>query len=257
LILRAGHLFAWVAALFASAVSAQDQARPGFPILHAEYGDPTTRYDHGVLGDAAEWGSLILEIDTCPECDVIKRGTVRITLPDTRVFEDIAPRVIDLGLQQGKAVVVVESDLDQGARLAVYGPAGLIAATPFIGLRNRWLSPVGAADLDGDGAIEIAYIDRPHLAKRLRVWRFEDGTLRHVADLDGLTNHRIGWDYIPGGIRDCGEGPEMITASADWSRVMATRLKSGALVKRALGQYKNPESLKTAMECRQVLRPVQ
>ena len=29
-------------------------------IARASFGDPTTRYDHGVLGDAVEWGSLTL-----------------------------------------------------------------------------------------------------------------------------------------------------------------------------------------------------
>jgi hypothetical protein len=47
----------------------------------------------------------------------------------------------------------------------------LLAATPHIGSANRWLAPIGAADLDGDGRVEIAYVDRPHLARTLRIWR--------------------------------------------------------------------------------------
>jgi hypothetical protein len=46
-----------------------------------------------------------------------------------------------------------------------------LASTPWIGQRFRWLAPVAAADLDGDGAMELAYVDRPHLARTLRVWR--------------------------------------------------------------------------------------
>jgi len=59
---------------------------------------------------------------------------------------------------------------------------------------------VGAADLDGDGFVEVAFIDRPHLAKVLRVWRYVDGDFAEVAVMDGVTNHRIGEPDIAGGI---------------------------------------------------------
>jgi hypothetical protein len=77
-----------------------------------------------------------------------------------------------------------------------------------IGQRNRWLAPIGAADLDGDGRVEIAYVDRPHLARTLRVWRSRPGgTLTEIATATGLTNHRIGEAFITGGIRDARRGP--------------------------------------------------
>ena len=153
--------------------------------VSARYDAPTTRYAHGVLGDAVEWGARVLSAEG--------RET-RITLPEARVFEDIAPRLVTL--PGGMAAIVVESHRDFGARLALYRAEGLIATTPYIGTPNRWLAPIGAGDLDGDGRVEIAYIDRPHLAKRLRVWRFDgtvaEGGLNHVVDLEGLTNHKIG-----------------------------------------------------------------
>jgi len=210
-------------------------------IVSARFGDPTTRYDHAVLGDAIEYGTLELWL---------KGGQGRrIVLPETRVFEDLAPRLADLDGDGAPEVIVVETDLSRGARLSVYGAGGLIAATPFIGRAHRWLAPVGAADLDGDGFAEIAYVDRPHLARLLRVWRFRDGALTLVAEAGGLTNHRIGQDVISGGIRDCGDGPEMVTASADWSRVMATRLQGGALVSRDIGAHDGPEAFAAAMGC--------
>jgi len=144
---------------------------------------------------------------------------------------------------------VVESSLRAGARLAIHGPGGRIAATPHIGTRNRWLAPVRAADLDGDGHMEIAFVDRPHLAQVLRVWRFRDGALHHVADAGGLTNHKIGWDFIPGGIRHCGDGPEMITAQSGWSQIAATRLAGGALTSRPIAPYSGPNSLDAALAC--------
>ena len=209
-------------------------------ILSADYAAPTDRYAHGILGDAIEWGALDVTTDA---------GVRRITLPQDRVFEDTAPRLVDLDNDGTPEVVVVETQVSQGAQLAVYDASGKIAATPHIGRTNRWLAPIGAADLDGDGLIEIAYIDRPHLAKTLRVWRFENGTMAHVADLDGLTNHRIGESDIGGGIRDCGDGPEMITANADWTRVMATTLVAGQLIARELGSHVDRTSFTSALAC--------
>ena len=174
------------------------------------------------------------------------------------MFEDIAPRLWDVTGDGRPEVVVVQSHAATGARLVVIGiqrddgRPGPLAATPHIGRANRWLAPVGAADLDGDGRIEIAYVDRPHLARLLRIWRFEDGALRHVTDVPGLSNHKIGWDFIVGGIRDCGDGPEVITADAGWQHVVATRIDgNGSGQTRALAPFRAADSFAGPMACRQ------
>ena len=133
--------------------------------------------------------------------------------------------------------------------MAIYDENGLLAANPYIGRANRWLAPIGAADLDGDGHIEIAYIDRPHLAKTLRVWRFVDGALADVTSLAGLTNHRIGEDFISSGIRDCGAGPEMITADARWQNLQVTRLADERLTTEPLTRF-SQAALREALDCR-------
>ena len=114
------------------------------------------------------------------------------------------------------------------------GRGGRITATPAIGQAFRWLAPLGAADLDGDGRVEIAYVDRPHLAKTLRIWRYDPTarTLNEVAQAPGVSNHRIGWAHIPGGLRNCGTGPEMILADADWQSILALRLTKGGQITR-------------------------
>ena len=181
-------------------------------ITAANYTDPTDRYGHRVLGAGGEWGALTLDLDD---------GTTRrVTLPQTLVFEDPAPRLADLDGDGAAEVIVVESSLREGARLTVYGPGG-----------------------------RIAYIDRPHLAQVLRVWRFRDGGLTHVADYPGLTNHKIGWDFIPGGIRHCGDAPEMITAVSGWSQVAATRFRDSTLASEAIRPYRGPEDLNAALAC--------
>ncbi len=221
-------------ALVASAAVAQAE------ITHAEYGAPTTRYAHGVLGDAIEYGSLEIVTDA---------GRVVIALPQTRVFEDLEPRLHDVDGDGDLEVVVVESEAQSGAQLAIYDETGKIAATPHIGTRNRWLAPIGVADLDGDGLVELAYIDRPHLAKTLRVWRFAQGALREVAMMAGLTNHRIGEDFISGGVRSCEGAPELIVATANWQRLAAIRFDGQALAARDIGAQTGPSSFERALQC--------
>lgn len=227
--------------LLLSFLSSDGAAETKGEIVEARYANPTTRYPHGVLGDEIEHTQLVLSLKPGPE--------IRFELPDELVFEDVAPRLADLDADGLPEVIVVESHQAQGARLAIYGADGRITATPFIGQRFRWLAPIGATDLDGDGRIEIAYIDRPHLAKHLRVWRYQDNGLVPVADLGGLSNHRIGEPDIAGGLRDCGDGPEMITADAAWQNLVATRFVEGRLVSRPIGPHRNRQSFAEALKC--------
>ena len=207
-------------------------------IVAARYDGPTTRYPHGVLGDEVEYDTLVVRLSD--------GRSLSATWPEGTVFEDIAPRLADLDGDGAPEVVTVESHDSLGARLAVWGFSNgtlrSLAATPHIGTRFRWLAPVAWEDLDGDGMVELAYIDRPHLAKTLRVWRYEpvsggEARLSEVVAMRGLTNHRIGWDYIAGGVRDCGQGPEMILADADWQHVMAVRFDGASLTARAVDDY--------------------
>lgn len=214
-------------------------------IVSARYDGPTTRYPHGVLGDEIEYDTLVVRLSDGRE--ISARWAQDI------VFEDLSPRVVDVDGDGAPEVVVVESHETQGARLAIWGmrdgALAQIAATPHIGTRFRWLAPVAVADLDGDGLVELAYVDRPHLAKVLRVWRYRaNGDLTQVASAEGLTNHRIGWDFIAGGLRDCGQGPEMVLADAGWANVVAVRLADGALTQQVLGAY-SPEALERALGC--------
>jgi hypothetical protein len=216
-------------------------ADPG--IVAARYVEPTTRYAHGVLGDAVEHGGLELVLEDFS-------GRTIIRLPSERVFEDTEPRVVDVDGDGRAEVVVVEAHQDQGARLAIYTASGLLAATPYIGQRNRWLAPLAIADLDGDGHVELAYIDRPHLAKTLRVWRYQGGQLEQITKLDGLTNHRIGERDIGGGLRICGAGPEMVVASADWQRLIAVTFDGGSLAARDIGPHLDRTSFALALACK-------
>lgn len=220
--------------------SAEATAATG-DIRWAGFSDATTRYDHAILGDAVEAGGLRARTATKGDCELVA------ILPKARVFEDIAPRLADLDGDGRNEIVVVETDIARGAMLAVYGLRGdrlqRLAATPPIGQTHRWLSPAGIADLDGDGIPEIAYVDRPHLAKILRIWRYRGGRLTEVAAIRGLTNHRIGDAFIQGGIATCNGKPTILTADAGWQRVMATTLTDGKIAATPVGRYTGPASL--------------
>lgn len=239
----------WLGALLL--MPAHAFATPPNVIIKAEYSEPTNRYDHGILGDAIEWGALKLTVDLCRGCDgAPQHREFTLRLPENRVFEDVAPRIVRVVNEGSTEVMVVETDLGLGARLALYDEAGLIAATPFIGRTHRWLAPIGVADMDGDGAIEVAYVDRPHLAKTIRVWRYWDQKFTLVAQLPGFTNHRIGEDNIAGGMRDCGGGPEMIVTDANWQNIVAVSFDGADFSTRILGPHRDRTSFKAALDCK-------
>lgn len=206
-----------------SPASAQD-------IVAAQLVDPTDRYAHAVLGDALEWGGLSLTLSD--------GRALRFTLPHTHVFEDVTARVGDFDGDGRTEVMVVETAITQGAALAIYDTTGRRAATPYIGQTHRWLAPAGWGDFDGDGRIEIAYVDRPHLARELVFVRLEGDALSEIARAPGFTNHRIGDSTISGGVRTCLGRAAVIVASADGLRALEVHLDGGRVTSRDLGPWR-------------------
>lgn len=254
------------AALVATAAGAQGRISvlaegPGtvhpWPI-RATLAAPTNRYPHNVLGPIPGYGELLLEIETCRDCPDSLR-IAHLVLPDSRVFEDVAPRFWDITGDGRPEIVLVESDAQQGARLTVWtlrapgAQAGhlmrRLASTPFIGTRFRWLAPVGAADFTGDGRSEIAYVETPHLGRTLRLVQRRGDRLVEIAAHRGVTNHRIGDPFIAGGLRDCGTGPEVILARADWRRAVVLRFQGQGFTESDLGPIAGPEDLTVHLLC--------
>ncbi len=223
----------------------------GSEVLSAQYDEPTTRYAHGVLGDTVEWGALVMRLDTCPECALLRTREYRIDLPESRVFEDLEPRVLDLDRDGDNEVLVIESHKHKGARVAVYDENGLLAYGPYRMRRFRWLAIIGAADFDNDGQIEVAYIDRPHLVKKLKLLRFQPGMMPFVAEAPGFTNHKIGEDFISGGLRTCAGRLEMIVADAGWTQIMAVAYDGQSFSSTPLAPYTGPSSFDPVMTCGQ------
>ena len=214
----------------------------GETIVSAKYDDPTDRYDHGVLGDAIEWGTLEVKFE-----DGTRR---RFVLPQERVFEDLEPRVVDLDDDGKPEVITVESHIHFGARLSIWDADGLVTHNEWIGQRHRWLAPVGAVDIDRDGFTEIAFVDRPHLARELAIYRYRDRSLEFVISILPFTNHRIGEDFITGGVRDCpNRRPEFVVASGDWRNVMGISWRGENPRARVIRANRGPQSFEKALEC--------
>lgn len=239
---------AMLACLAAAGFAAADGS-PAGDIKAASYEVPLDIYPHRIMGSIHE--KAVLAVTTTDG------RTLRIDLRDglepNHVFEDTAPRVADVDGDGATDVIVVETDPQRGAQLAVYslrlGALVKAYATPHIGKRFRWLAPVGVADLNGDGMTDLAYVDRPHSSRSLRVWSWAAGGLTEIAALEGVTNHRIGDEVISGGIRDCGQGPEIVLADAGWRRLRAVTLTDGRLAARDIGPLAGSTSFASALAC--------
>ena len=223
-----------VLATVSAPVMAQD-------ITSARLTDATGRYDHGVLGDALEWGGLELSLSDG------KR--LKVTLPESRVFEDVEARLGDFDGDGRAEVMVVETNIATGGSLAIYDQTGKRAATDHIGQTHRWLAPAGWGDFDGDGRTEIAYVDRPHLARELVFLQLDGNKLTEIARLKGVTNHRIGDNRISGGVRRCDGKDSLILATADWQSVVEVTLTESGPKARQVKPLRSARDFDRARTC--------
>ncbi|MDH3666444.1 MAG: VCBS repeat-containing protein [Paracoccaceae bacterium] len=226
---------------------AQEVRAEGDGVTWAYFSNATEVYGHGVLGDAIEARALRAETPLTGPCESMAY------LDEMSVFEDVTPRIADVTGDGLNDVVVIETRMDAGASLAVYGMADgkfvKIAATPYIGRSYRWLAPAGIADFNRDGVKDVAYVETPHIGGILRIWSFKGGIARELASEPGYSNHRIGQNFITGGVRDCGRGPELVLPDAGWRQTRLAWLYGDVIEGAVLAEDAEPETIEKALEC--------
>lgn len=192
-------------------------------VLEARFAEPTQRYPHNIMGALSAHTDLVVSWANCKTCPS-QAQHLRARLPEALVFEDFAPRLVDMDGDGRSEILVVESDQEQGARLALWAlkDGGLVRAaqSDFIGQRFRWLAPIGVADFHGNGIPLVAYVEKPHLDKVLRLVRLQGDRLVQVAHLAGVTNHQIGQETVHSRIVDCSGRPSILALSANGQRVL-------------------------------------
>ncbi len=207
-------------------------ARGRGDILRAWYADPTTRYRHGILGDAIEAGALVVRTAD---------GAMQIlVLPETEVFEDRTPRLIDLDMDGNTEVEAIRASTSLGAAVAVYGlvDGALVerAVSAPIGRANRWLNIAGIEDFTGSGGRQIALVRTPHIGGTLIFLEYTGSALNPVADRYGFSNHQIGaFEMRLSAVADVNgdELPDLALPSANRARLLIMGFDGGDLVQRA------------------------
>ena len=198
-------------------------------IVDAWLAEPTERYRHGILGDYIEAGALRVRT---------RSGAVlTYRLSGNSVFEDLYPRVHDINNDGHDEVILIHSRQYAGSSVMALGirDGSLvpIAETEPIGEPNRWLNPVGVADVNGDGRLELLVVLTPHVGGTLAAYRLEASGFRMTQKIGGVSNHVIGSrakrlgafiDVNADGI------PEVVVPSADRMHLRAISFSSGTPV---------------------------
>ena len=155
--------------------------------MTAWYINPTTRYDHGIMGDKVEAGGIWVEY---------RKRSFIYTVSDNQVFEDIQPRLFDLNGDEIPEIITILTDIDQGASVAVFGihqnDLQLKAQSKYIGQTHRWLNIAAINDLDDDGTVELVWISTPHIGGILKVAHWIDNHITVIDSIAGVSNHKIG-----------------------------------------------------------------
>jgi hypothetical protein len=150
-------------------------------------GPDRQRYPHAVLGDGIE-ATRVLWLE---RHSLKPLRTLHLDEPD--VFEDRQLRPWQL--PDGRHALVTVRSGPAGAQMAVIAASlreayamEVAAAGPFIGTRNRWLSPASVDPNDAD----LYAVHTPHIGGVLHRYRAAGSGLSAERVATGLTNHRIG-----------------------------------------------------------------
>jgi hypothetical protein len=150
--------------------------------------EPTSRYDHGVLGDEIEASEIAMVDPTMGD-----KETLSIPIDELRVVEGIAPIWTDITGDGEREIIVTESDFQEGARVVVYDEDGSkLAEGPSIGTGYRWRHQIAVAPFGPNGETELVDVLTPHIGGIVEFYQLVGDQLEIVAQVPGYTSHRIG-----------------------------------------------------------------
>jgi hypothetical protein len=184
--------------------------------------DPTEKYNHGVLGDNLEAGSITL-IETQPTIQVASV----IAMPENEVIEGISPIWVDISGDNLREIIVTVSDLDQGAGIVVFSETGKrLAEGPKMGMPFRWRHQIAYGTLGSNGENELVVVRTPHIGGLVEYYQYSNGVLNLTADFPGITSHVIGsrnLDMAAIGDFDGDRETELLLPNPDLTELVAVR----------------------------------
>lgn len=148
---------------------------------------PTTRYEHGVLGDSVEaegWVRLQVGAGVAT--------LESVTVEDPQVVEGVGVLWEDLDGDGTRDVIATVSDAQDGARIVAWTSKGRLEG-PVVGQGKRWRHQLVVAPFGPEGEIELVVAKTPHIGGLLEFYRpTEDGALAFVSTLAGYSTHATG-----------------------------------------------------------------
>lgn len=189
---------------------------------------PSTRYPHGIVGDALEATEITL-VETEPSLQVV----LRIAIPGQGVVEGLAPIWADLNGDGQREIIVTVSDSEQGAQVVVYAESGeRIGLGPAVGQGSRWRHQIAVAPFGPNGEIELAEVLTPHIGGIAGFYRLGAESLDLLAQQGGVTSHAIGSRNLDMGLAGDLDGdgqPELVVFNQRFTELTALRRTEGGI----------------------------